>query len=109
MLFAALSNAAYAGVTGSLVATRWLAHSSPGTNSVRPPSLVQLYLASLTALIICHLVRPWLTAASMSGSIGFTSNLALIATILSSTHVGRVWYSNTLAVAALVGATHDQE
>lgn len=105
ILFAALSDAAYAGVTGCLLAARWLAYSSPGTNSVRPRSLVRLYRASLAALIICHIVRPWIAAASMSGSIGFTSNLALIPTILSSTHVGRVWYSNSLAVVALVAAT----
>jgi copper resistance protein D len=103
--FAALSDAAYAGVTGCLVAIRWLADSSPGMNAARPQSLVRLYLASLAALIACHIVRPWLAAASMSGSIGFTSNLALIPTILSSTHVGRVWYSNSLAVAGLVVAT----
>lgn len=105
ILFAALSDAAYAGVTGCLVATHWLADSSPATNAVRPRSLVRLYLASLAALIVCHIVRPWLAAASMSGSIGFTSNLALIPSILSSTHVGRVWYVNSLAVAVLVVAT----
>lgn len=105
ILFAALSDAAYVGVTGCLVATRWLVDTFPGTNAVRPPSIVRLYRASLAALIVCHIVRPWLAAASMSGSSGFTSNLALIPTILSSTHVGRVWYVNSFAVAALLVAT----
>ena len=104
-LSGAVSDAAYAGVTGCLVAARWLADSSPGTTAVRPVSLVRLYLASLAALIVCHIVRPWLAAASMSGSIGFTSNLGLIPTILSSTHAGRVWYSNSLAIVVLVVAT----
>lgn len=105
ILFAAISDVAYAGVIGCLVAIRWLSDSSLGMNAVRPRSLVRLYLISLAALIVCHIVRPWLAAASMSGSVGFTSNLALIPTILRSTHVGRVWDGNSLAVAVLVVAT----
>lgn len=78
-----------------------LRNSSQRSTRDNERSLVRLYLASLAALVICHIVRPWLTAASMSGSIGFTSNLALIPAILSATRLGRVWYGNSLAVAVL--------
>ncbi|HWE50805.1 MAG TPA: CopD family protein [Bryobacteraceae bacterium] len=105
ILFAALSDAAYAGAVGCLLAIRWLDDPSPGANAVRPSGLVRVYLASLAALILCHLVRPWLLAAGMSGSSGFVSNLAFIPTVLSSTHMGRVWYFDSVAVAVLLVAT----
>ncbi len=105
ILFAALSDAAYAGVVGCLMAIRWLNDPAGDPNVGLSRSLTGVYLASVAALIVSHLVRPWFAAAGMSGSEGFAANLALVPAVLSSTHFGKVWYISSIALAALVFAT----
>lgn len=97
ILFAALADAAFALATGCMLADGWL-----GADSGAHPGLRRTFRASLAALILCHLVRPWFVAASMSGSGGFLQNLALVPDILTGTHQGPVWYLNSCGLAALV-------
>jgi putative copper resistance protein D len=68
-------------------------------------SLRRIGVACVAALLVSHLVRPWFAGASMSGSSSFAKNLALIPDVLSSTHQGTVWYLNSVALLALLGAT----
>ncbi len=62
----------------------------------------RLMLLGVGAFIFVHLVRPWFLAASMSGSNNFASDLALIPTILSSTHQGTLWCINSCALVVLL-------
>src|SRR5260370_3914619 len=59
----------------------------------------------MVVLVLAHLVHPWFLAASMSGSSRFAENLALVPTILSSTHQGKLWHINSFALATLLAAT----
>ena len=108
-----LSDGAYALTIGTLLAWYWLGASDPlashtpeGSRSSTPQALSlasqrNLLRASISVLIITHLVRPWFLAASMSGSNSFTTNLHLVPTILSSTHQGALWYLNSVALLTL--------
>ena len=67
----------------------------------RTPS-ARLLLVCTFAFIAAHIVRPWFLAASMSGSNNFSAGVALIPTILSSTHQGTLWYINSGALVVLL-------
>jgi len=108
VLFTIAWDAAYVLIVGTLLARHWLAfddrriENSDHRNSIFPTRLQRrLLLISIAGLLIAHLVRPWFLTASMSGSDHFAEDLALVPTILSSTHQGVLWYINSLAIAAL--------
>jgi copper resistance protein D len=100
ILFAVLSDAAYALIVGSLLAIQWL--NTTGAASAIIALLRRICLACAAVLILGQVVRPWFAAASMSGSSAFASNLALIPDILSATHVGKVWYLGSVALVGLL-------
>jgi putative copper resistance protein D len=112
VLLAILSDAAYALIIGALLTGRWLSalgtstkHPAAAAPAFAPRSRHRLLLVCIAALLLAHLIHPWFIAASMSGSIRFAENLALIPTILSSTHQGKLWYINSFALLALFAAT----
>ena len=77
---------------------------SDGADQPQHPSnpLYLITLASAFVLLLTHLARPWFLAASMSGSASLHDNLALIPTILASTHQGTLWYWNSAAIVLLL-------
>jgi len=109
ILVAVSSNSSYALIVGSLLAGYWL-HAVTGprvkqvTASLAGPVMRRVGIMSLTVLIVCHLVRPWFVASSMSGSTEFRASLALVPTILSSTRQGGLWYTNSVALVVLFAA-----
>jgi copper resistance protein D len=107
ILIAALSDISFALVVGVCLADIWLeatwreVGSPPAPNSHPARCLLRLRLVCVAVLLTCHLLRPWLIAASMSGSTGFAA-LAFVPDVLSSTRQGNLWYANSLALAGLV-------
>jgi putative copper resistance protein D len=101
-----VADTAYAVIVGALLAGRWLDAADPAPASqLAPPTRRKLVLACMSAYLVVHLVRPWFLAASMSGSNEFNSDLALVPTILSSTHQGKLWFINSGAIVLLfIGA-----
>jgi putative copper resistance protein D len=102
VLLVVLSDAAFALLVGCLLAAHWLDAAALKHSS---RMLRRLCLACVAAMILNHLVRPWFAGASMSGSSSFAGNLALIPDILSSTHLGKLWYINSAVLVALLAAT----
>jgi len=92
-----LSDASYAFLVGTCLARYWLRAEAV------PASLLRgLGAVLLGVLIVCHLVRPWFIASSMSGSTRFRETLALVPAVLS-TRQGGLWYTNSIALAILLG------
>lgn len=110
ILFAVLSDAAFALVIGCLLAGYWLdaatapKHPASSARFFPARSLRRVCLTCVAALILSQLVRPWFASASMSGSSRFAENLALIPGVLSSTHQGKLWYISSVALVALLVA-----
>ena len=113
ILFSVLSDTAYAMFAGSLLAISWLNAATAGvalkseacgSKIVPLRFLRRICLACMAGLILGQIVRPWFAAASMSGSGGFAGNLSLVPDILSSTHLGKVWYVGSVALVALLAA-----
>jgi putative copper resistance protein D len=100
IFFSVLSDSGYAVSCGCLLAIRWLNDAATEINQLR--ILRRVFLACVTALALGQVVRPWFSAASMSGSDSFAGNLALVPDILSSTHTGHVWYIGSLGLVALL-------
>ncbi len=109
ILVAVSSDSSYALIVGALLAGYWL-HAVTGppvkqvTASLAGPVMRRVGMMSLTVLIVCHLVRPWFVASSMSGSTEFRAALALVPTILSSTRQGGLWYTNSVTLVVLFAA-----
>ncbi|QHN04513.1 hypothetical protein FTO74_14940 [Granulicella sp. WH15] len=107
ILLSTLTDATFALMVGLLLADHWLA--VPAFLSVQHTfserSARRLMLALIFLLILAHLARPWFLASSMSGSSSFRDNIALIPSILSSTHQGKLWYINSCAIVLLLLAT----
>jgi putative copper resistance protein D len=108
ILFTIAWDVSYALIVGTLLARHWLASGDAGLETLDHQDAVvparfqrELLLIPIAGLLISHLVHPWFLAASMSGSDHFTEDLALVPTILSSTHQGALWYINSFALAAL--------
>jgi putative copper resistance protein D len=107
ILVAALSDVSFAIIVGASFAGPWLEATLREVGSPRAPEtnpalcLFRLRLACTAVLLTCHLLRPWLIAAGMSGSTGFAA-LAFVPDVLSSTRQGNIWYSNSLALAGLL-------
>jgi putative copper resistance protein D len=105
ILFAVLSDGAYALIVGCLLAMYWLSapREQPASTGAFPSRLLQRWnLACCAVLIVSQIVRPWFVGASMSGSANFAGNLALIPDILSSTHQGKLWLIGSGALAVLL-------
>jgi copper resistance protein D len=104
MVLTIVADMAYAVIVGTLLAGRWLASSDPASASpaLAPRAQRTLLLLCVAAYLLVHLVRPWFLAASMSGSNDFRSGLALVPTILSSTHQGKLWLYNSAALVVLL-------
>lgn len=102
---AVLWDSSYALIVGALLSACWL-RAIPAEQSLAIPGfhLRRLAATCLAVLIVCHLVRPWLVASSMSGSTRFGETLALVPTILSSTRQGGLWYANSVALVVLLAA-----
>ena len=102
-----IADTAYAVIVGTLLAGRWLdaADSLPAAPALTPRQRRKLLLVCVTVYIVVHLLRPWVLAASMSGSNDFSSDLALVPTILSSTHQGKLWFITSAAMALLLIGT----
>lgn len=103
ILAGGLADTSYALIVGVLLANRWL-RSAGGATEISDCGVRCIGTACAAVLVFCHLIRPWFVASSMSGSTEFGQTLALIPTILSSTRQGGVWYTNTAALAVLLGA-----
>jgi putative copper resistance protein D len=99
ILAAILSDLSFALIVGTLLAGRWLGHEARDADSHR---LRRISLACIAILVVCHLVRPWIVAANMSGLTGFGEVLSLIPTVLSGTRQGGLWYANTVALVMLL-------
>jgi copper resistance protein D len=102
-----LSDASYAFLVGAGLAGYWLRAGGvdyPDKDATASAfALRRFVIVCLSLLIVCHLVHPWFLASSMSGSTQFRPTLALIPTILSSTRQGGFWYTNSIALAILLG------
>jgi putative copper resistance protein D len=112
VLLAVLADADYVLIIGTLLAGLWLSalgtspeHSAAVAPVFPQPLRRRLLLACIAVLVLVHLVHPWFLAASMSGSNRFAENLALVPTILSSTHQGKLWHINSFALTTLFAAT----
>jgi copper resistance protein D len=107
VLIAAVSDVSYALIVGTCLAASWLdaswrAEGFPSALQRKPASaLPRMRLVCFAVLAACYLVRPWLIAASMSGSSGFAA-LPFVPDVLSSTRQGVLWYVNSVALAALI-------
>ena len=108
VLIAVLSDSSYAVIIGSSLAVLWLqavAVSEFVDGGLTPnfdTQLRRVWTVSASVLIICHLVRPWFVASTMSGSTSFVEVCGLIPTILSSTRQGGLWFANSAALAVLL-------
>jgi putative copper resistance protein D len=102
-----IADTAYAVIVGTFLAGRWLdaADSVPAARPLAPRGRRKLLLVCVAAYIVVHLLRPWFLAVSMSGSNDFSSDLALVPTILSSTHQGKLWFITSAAIALLLIGT----
>jgi putative copper export protein len=91
-------------IVGTLLAGRWLEAIGPAPAALgfAPREQRTLLLANVAAYMTVHMARPWFLAASMSGSNNFSSDLALVPTILSSTHQGKLWLFNSVAIVLLL-------
>ena len=101
ILLSAISDCAYTLAVGLALAAFLI-------QSDNPVHLRKWLLSIAAILLLAQLPRPWFLAASMSGSSSFSENIALIPSILSSTHQGMLWKLNILAMLALfvtIGAT----
>ncbi|MCU1324287.1 MAG: copper resistance family protein [Acidobacteriaceae bacterium] len=116
VLLSIVTDSAFALIVGTLLTGRWLeATESAAELSAGSAIPIQsaftlrarrsLLLGCALVLAFAQAVRPWFLAASMSGSSSLHGNLALIPTILSSTHQGTLWYLNAAAIAAFLMAT----
>ena len=110
VLAAILADSSYAIIVGALLASWWLSAlaavpNEPGGDAIAVSSvrLRRLLMTVLVVLILCHLAHPWFVAASMSGSTQFRETLSLVPTILTSTRQGGLWYTNSFALAILLG------
>jgi len=106
VVLASLSDGCYVLIVGSLLADRWMhaawRDADASAKSIRHAALSRFQVVCLGVLTVCHFVRPWFVAASMSGSNGFRENLSLIPAVLSSTRQGVFWYANLAVIAILV-------
>lgn len=116
VLAAVLSDSSYAIIVGALLASWWLsglakARDQPAIDStpISGVKLGRLLMTCTVVLIACHVVHPWFVASSMSGSTRFRATLDLVPTILSSTRQGGLWYTNSLALAVLLGTRLSRE
>ncbi len=98
ILLSAISDCAYTLAVGLTLAA--CLTSQPGQLT----TLRRWLLSTAAIMLIAQSLRPWFLAASMSGSSSFTENLALIPSILSSTHQGELWKVNIIAIVALLVA-----
>lgn len=107
VLSAALSDTSYAFFIGACLALYWLRGGGVDhpqkDRAVSGFVLKRLGIVCLACLIVCHVVHPWFVASSMSGSTQFRPTLTLVPTILSSTRQGAIWYTNSIALAILLG------
>ena len=104
VLAAVLWDSSYALIVGTVLAGSWLKGTPELPGQRRGSAIGRFQATCLAVLVLCHLVRPWLVASSMSGSTQFGQALALVPTVLSATRQGGLWYANSLALAALVAA-----
>ena len=108
VLIAVLSDSSYAVVIGSSLAVFWLdavavSDFADGRLTAKfDTQLRRVWTLSAAVFVICHLVRPWFVASTMSGSTNFVEVVALVPTILSSTRQGGLWYANSAALGVLL-------
>jgi copper resistance protein D len=101
ILLSAISDCAYAFAVGLMLAAYWT--NNPWMNAALHAPTVQKWLTRIgIVMLIAQSLRPWLLAASMSGSSSFHDNLVLIPSILSSTHQGVLWKLNMGAILAFL-------
>ena len=98
ILLSAISDCAYTLAVGLTLA----AYLPPQPDKLT--SLRKWLLSTVAIMLIAQLLRPWFLAASMSGSSSVADNLALIPSILSSTHQGMLGKLNIIAIVALLAA-----
>ena len=103
ILLSAISDCAYTMAVGLTLAAYFTTRSDK-TPIPSPTPLRRWLLSTVIIMLIAQSLRPWFLAASMSGSSSFAENLALIPSILSSTHQGELWKLNIIAIVALLVA-----
>jgi copper resistance protein D len=107
VLLSALSDCAYALAVGVMLARFWLEGVEMlAARPVFSRTQARTWLIVLGMVIaILQTMRLWFLAASMSGLALFRENLALVPTVLSSTHQGLLWKVNMGAVLAFLAGT----
>jgi copper resistance protein D len=99
ILLAILNDLSFALIVGTLLASAWLGKDAADSTRLRRMSTV-----CLAVLLVCHLARPWFVASSMSGTTNFRQALDVVATVLTATRQGSLWYANSLVLAVLIAA-----
>ena len=107
VLLSAISDCAYALAVGVMLASSWLdAGKMLPARSVFSRAHARKWLIVLGILMaVVQTMRLWFLAAGMSGANLFRENLALIPSVLSSTHQGLLWKVNMAAVLAFLASS----
>ena len=105
-LVSAVSDGAYALVAGLLLASIWLAQQEGDRlHDGVQWTLRRLLMVSIGAVAVCDLLRPFVLAASMSGSLELGDLLPTIPQVLLQTHQGTIWFISTGAVVLLFASS----
>lgn len=107
VLLSAISDCAYALAVGVMLAGCWLdGEETLPARSVFSRAHSRNWLIVLGMVIaILQTMRLWFLAASMSGVDLFTENLALVPSVLSSTHQGLLWKVNMGGILAFLASS----
>lgn len=107
VLLAAISDCAYVLAVGVMLASYWLDRiETPPAQSVFPAAYAGKCLIALgTVFALAQVIRLWFLAASMSGAASFRQNLALVPSIVSSTHPGLLWNVQMGAVLVFLASS----
>jgi putative copper resistance protein D len=107
VLLAAISDCAYVLAVGVMLAGFWLDEVEMlPARSVFSAAYAGKWLIGLgTVIALVQIMRLWFLAASMSGATLFQQNLALVPSIVSSTHQGLLWKVQMGAVLAFLASS----
>jgi putative copper resistance protein D len=107
VLLAAISDCAYVLAVGVMLAGFWLDEIEMlPARSVFSAAYAGKWLIGLgTVIALAQIMRLWFLAASMSGATLFRQNLALVPSIVSSTHQGLLWKVQMGAVLAFLASS----
>jgi putative copper resistance protein D len=107
VLLAAISDCAYVLAVGVMLASYWLdrVEMLPVQSVFSAAYAGKWFFGLGTVIALAQIVRLWFLAASMSGAALFRQNLALVPSIISSTHQGLLWKVEMGAVLAFLASS----